>query len=212
MFQRRQCTLLETPIVSGLNDELDLGRDLTSISDTDQWFGVIYKFPTVLHARASFSFDINPGSLQKTLVHVLSSLRDSPISMEITVANLDGYSLGRVDFKIGVGNGEGFDILDDSEVERILDRIENRGSFDTLDLAFHLHYVIEDGRSHKVHEDHYIMRFAFRPGRVELLVHHLKGMRRVDSVELVRLLLRQLNTELSRMRLPEVESEEISST
>jgi hypothetical protein len=185
---------------------------MSSDSKDDQWLGDVYEFPTVLHARASFVFDITVESLQKALVQALSALRDNPISKEITIANLDGYLQGKVAFKIGIGNWEGFDPLDSSGVERVLNRIENRGPFDTLDVVLHLHYGIGDGRVHKVHEDQYVTRLVFRPGRVELLVHHLKGMRRIDPHDLVGLLLRQLNTEMSRARLPEVELEKISST
>jgi hypothetical protein len=185
---------------------------MSSGSNDDQWLGAVYKFPTVLHARASFSFDISIDSLQKALVQALSSLRETPISREITVANLGGYFQGKVAFKIGIGNGEGFDLLDSNEIERVLNRIENRGPFDSLDVVLHLNYGVEDGRIHKVHEDQYVTRLVFRPGRVELLVHHLKGIRRIDPHDLVNLLLNQLNTEMNRMRLPEAELEQITST
>lgn len=177
----------------------------------DEWLGVVYRFPTVLHGRAFFSFDVNPETLQKTLVNALSSLRDTAVSKEITVANLDGYSQGKVSFEIGVGNGEGFDILDANVVERLLNRIENRGTFDTLDIVLHLHYEIPDGRAHKIHEDQYITRLAFRPGRAEMLVNHVKGIRRIDPSELVELLLQRLNAEIDRVKLPRVELEQVSS-
>lgn len=185
---------------------------MTFDSVNDQWLGVVHKFPTVLHARASFSFDVSPESLQKTLIHALSSLSDIAISREISIANLDGYSEGRVSFKVGIGNGEGFDLLDSAEVERLLNRIENRGTFDTLDAVLYLHYAIQDGRIHKIHEDHYVTRLVFRPGRVEVLVHHLKGIRRIDPGELVALLFQQLNAAMGRARFPEVELEQVSST
>jgi hypothetical protein len=185
---------------------------MNSDSHDDQWLGAVYKFPTVLHGRASFSFDINVESLQKALVQALSSLSETPVSKEISIANLEGYLQGKVTFKIGIGNGEGFDLLDSSEIERVLNRIENRGPFDTLDVVLHLHYGIENDRIHKVHEDQYVTRLVFRPGRVELLIHHLKGIRRIDPQDLIELLLGQLNTEMSRARLPEVELEQVSST
>src|SRR6266540_30428 len=119
----------------------------------DQWLGALHQFPTILHARASLSFDVSPESLQKALVSALSSLRALSLPKMITVADKDGYSGGKIGFKIGVGNGEAFDVLDVAEEERILDRIENRGAFDALDLAFHLHYTIDDSRMHKLHED-----------------------------------------------------------
>jgi hypothetical protein len=185
---------------------------MTNVHDDDPWLGALHRFPTVLHARASFSFDINPESLQKALLSALSSLRSTSLPKEITVADRDGYAKGRVDFKIGIGNGRGFDILDAREEERIFNRIENRRPFNTIDMAFHLHYAIDDDLKHKVHEDHYVMRLVFQPGRVEVLVHHLKGMRRVEPSELVRLVLGALNTELSREELSEVDLKAINSS
>ncbi len=178
----------------------------------DLWLGELHGFPTILHARASLPFDISPVSFQKALVGALALLREASIFREISIADREGYERGSVSFKIGIGNGEGFDILDAKEEERVLDRIENRGAFYTLDLAFHIHYRIDDGQRHKVHEDHYLTRLVFDPGRVEMLVHHLKGVRRVEPVELLRLILDQLNTMLSRQRFPELDLEVINST
>ncbi len=178
----------------------------------DQWLGALHQFPTILHARASFSFDVSPDLLQKALVSALLSLRVLSLPRMITVADRDGYSGGKMGFKIGVGNGEGFDVLDAAEGERIFDRIENRGALSALDLVFHLHYTIDDSLKHKLHEDHYLVRLVFQPGRVEVLVHHLKGIKRVEPVELVTLILAQLNAELTRERFPLADLDSISST
>src|SRR6266581_2441249 len=187
---------------------------MTQVRDEygDEWLGALHRFPTILHARASLSFDVSPESLQKALVSALSSLRALCLPRMITVADRDGYSGGKIGFKIGVGNGEGFDVLDAGEEERILDRIENRGAFGAIDLAFHLHYTVDDSLKHKLHEDHYLVRLAFQPGRLEVLVHHLKGIKRVEPVELVSLILEQLNAELTRDGLPHAGLDSISST
>jgi hypothetical protein len=183
----------------------------TSLED-DPSLGTLDSFPTVLHARASFSFDINPESLQKALVVALASLRTNPKSREITLADRDGYSKGELAFRLGIGNGEGFDVLDAEEAERVFHRIENRGPLNVLDLAFYLHYSIGDGRRHRVHEDHYIFRLVFQPGRVEVLVHHLKGVRRVEPDELIRIMIQELNVELTRSRYSEIELETVDIT
>lgn len=177
--------------------------------EDDPSLGSLDDFPTVLHARASFSFDINPESLQKALVSALAALGSTPKSTEITVADRDGYFEGQVVFRLGIGNGDRFDIFDSKEEERVLNRIENRGPFNTLDLAFHLHYAIDDGLRHRLHEDHYVLRLVFQPGRVEVLVRHLKGVRRVEPDELIRLVLRELNIELGRNGYAELELETV---
>jgi len=178
----------------------------------DEWLGALHQFPTILHARASFSFDLSPDSFQKALVSALSSLRALTLPRMLTVADKDGYSGGKIGFKIGIGNGEAFDVLDAKEEERVLDRIENRGAFGALDLAFHLHYTIDDSRMHKLHEDHYLVRLVFQAGRVEVLVHHLKGIKRVEPVEVVRLILERLNIELANKRFPLADLESVSSS
>ena len=142
----------------------------------------------------------------------MASLRANPKPQEITVADQGGYSNGQLVFRLGIGNGDGFDVLDSKEEERVLHRIENRGSFNTLDLAIQLHYSMNDGRQHRVHEDHYILRLVFQPGRVEVLVHHLKGVRRVEPDELVRLIIQELNVELARDRYGKVELDAVDIT
>jgi hypothetical protein len=185
---------------------------LPTVLEEDPSLGTVDIFPTVLHARASFSFDINPESLQKALVSALASLRTNARSRQITVADRDGYLKGQLTFRLGIGNGDGFDVLDSKEEERVLHRIENRGSFNTLDLAFQLHYSVNDNRQHRVHEDHYILRLVFHPGRVEVLVHHLKGVRRVEPDEMVRLIVDELNVELTHYRYGRIELEAVDIT
>lgn len=178
----------------------------------DQWLGNLHSFPTILHARASLSFDIQSASLQKILVSALSSLRESPVSTKISVADVEGYSNGSAHFKVGIGNGDGFDILDSKERVRVLNRIENQGAFDSMDLAVHVQYRVDDGRMHKVHQDQYMIRLVFEPGRVEVMIHHQKGIRRVDPRELLELLVQHLNMELAREKFPSVNLESIIST
>ena len=185
--------------------------DTLKESDDDQWLGSLFQFPTVLHARVALSFDITRESFQRSLLSALSSLSRAFISKEISIADREGYAKGNVNFKIGIGNGDGLDILDGKEEERVLNRIENRGAFNILDLGFHLQYKINDGLRHRVHEDHYLIRLAFDRGRVEMLVHHLKGIRRVDTVELVRIVLDQLNNVLRRQQLPELSLQIVNS-
>jgi hypothetical protein len=180
--------------------------------DDDPWLGTLERFPTVYHARASWLYDINTESLQKAIFAGLRALGKEKKSLDITVADTPGYQSGEVSFKFGVGNKDGFDILDDKEAKRVIQRIEEKGTFGTLDLVFHLRYSVDDGKRHKVHQDQYLARLSFQPGRVELLLHHLKGVRRIAPDELVRILLSATNHELDRNKYPELELESLSST
>ena len=206
---------IELLIVNGFHSGLvrHSGLDILNESlDDDPWLGTLERFPTVYHARASWLYDINTESLQKAIFAGLHSLAQAKKSLEITVADIPGYQSGGVVFKFGVGNKDGFDILDDKEADRVIQRIEERGTFRTLDLVFHLHYSVDDGRRHKIHQDQYLARLTFQPGRVELLLHHLKGVRRVAPDELVRILLSATNRELGQNKYPELELESLTSS
>ena len=177
----------------------------------DEWLGSLFSFPTVLHARASFVFDINSLSLQKGLFSALSILRSSSMPFELSISSKDRYQTGKLRFEVGIGNGEGFDILDASEVRRLMGRIENRGAFPVIDLALKARFAIDDNRIHRIHKDHYVIRFVFQPGRFEMLIHHLKGLRRVDPTEVVELILKVLNVELVKEGLPRLAVASVNS-
>ncbi|HEV2120482.1 MAG TPA: hypothetical protein VGS11_10330 [Candidatus Bathyarchaeia archaeon] len=187
-------------------------RSLNQGTDDDPWLGTLERFPTIYHARASWLYDINTESLQKAILAALRTLSREKKPLDITVADIPGYKSGGVVFKFGVGNKDGFDILDDKEAKRVIQRMEEKGTFRTLDLVFQLHYSVDDGKRHKVHQDQYLARLTFQPGRVELLLHHLKGVRRIAPDELVHILLSATNHELGQNNYPELELESLSTS
>jgi hypothetical protein len=181
---------------------------LSQAVDDDPWLGTITRFPTVLHARASLVYDVTNETLQKTLVRCLLQLQQSARPIELSLSDNAGYLDGTVRFRVGVGSNDGFDILDGSEEDRVLRRILAHGGFQTLDLSFDLQYKVKSPGKHRVARDRYLTRLTFQTGRAEMLVHHLKGLKRVDPGEMVRLLLGITNAELLSKGYGEVAVEE----
>lgn len=184
---------------------------MSQVVDEDPWLGTLERFPIALHARASLVFDMNTDTLQRTLVHCLCQLQESIGTMELSLSDHPGYLDGTVGFRVGVGNREGCDILDAREEERVLRRIEERGTFPLLDFSLDLHYRVQGPGKHRVQRDRYLTRMSFQQNRVELLLHHLKGLKRVQPDELVHLLLSLVNTELARKGYTEVELETLQT-
>ena len=166
------------------------------VLDEDPWLGTVEHFPTVLHARASLVYDVNTDTLQRALFQSLLHLSESIRTMELTLSDYQGYLDGTVGFRVGVGNRDGFDILDSRVEERVLRRIAAQGVFKILDLSLDLHYKVRPKSRHRVQRDRYLTRMSFQTGRLELLVHHLKGLRRVAPPELIQLLCSDLNVKL----------------
>jgi len=131
--------------------------------------------------------------------------------MQLSLSAHPGYLDGTVGFRVGVGNHEGFDILDSREEDRVLRRLEARGVFQTLDFSLDLHYKVRGPSKHRVQKDRYMTRMSFQPDRVELLIHHLKGLKRVQPDELVHFLLSLLNKELAKKGYREVELETLQT-
>ncbi len=181
---------------------------LSQALDDDPWLGTVAKFPTVLHARASLVYDVTNETLQKTLVHCLLQLQQSIRPIELSLSDNAGYLDGTVHFRVGVGSNDGFDILDVSEEDRVLRRILANGVFQTIDLSFDLQYKVKSSGKHRVARDRYLIRLTFQTGRAELLVHHLKGLKRVDPGEMVQLLLEITNAELLNKGYGEIVMEE----
>jgi len=179
-----------------------------ALDDDDPWLGTIAKFPTVLHARASLVYDVTNETLQKTLIHCLLQLKQSIRPIELSLSDNEGYLDGTVRFRVGVGSNDGFDILDASEEDRFLRRILAHGVFQTLDLSFDLQYKVKSSGRHRVARDRYLTRLTFQTSRAELLVHHLKGLKRIDPGEMVRLLLEITNAELTSKGYGEIAIEE----
>ncbi len=180
--------------------------------EEDPWLGTLARFPTLLHARASLLFDVNLETLQRSIIQALLEVQETARPIEVSVADHAGYTMGTINFRVGVSNELGFNILDIKMGERLLRRIEERGPFRTLDIALHVEYGISDGKRHNLRGDRYIARLQFRPGSVEILLHHLKGLRRVQPDELVRFLVSIANSELAKGQYPGVEIETLVTT
>lgn len=181
---------------------------MSQVLDEDPWLGSIRRFPPVLHARASFVYDVTIETLEKTLIRCLMQLQESTRTIELSLSDRPGYLDGTVGFQVGVGNDDGFDILDAREEDRVLRRILAQGFLPILDFSLDLRYKIQSTSRHRVARDRYLTRLAFQPGRAELLVHHMRGLKRVDPGELIRLLLSITNAELAGKGYGEIELEE----
>jgi hypothetical protein len=180
--------------------------------DQDPWLGALHNFPTVLHSRASFDHEINTENLQRAVLLALRSISILKLPIEVSISDHDGYYQGTVSFRLGVGNDEAFDVFDDKEQERLLQRIENKGPFPTLDLAFNARYVVTDVKRHTAREDRFLARLLFRSDRMDVYVHHLRGMRRVEPEQIITMLIEQIDLQLQKLGYPRLRKENVSKS
>ncbi len=79
-------------------------------------------------------------------------------------------------------------------------------------MRSHVEYGISDGKRHNLRGDRYIARLQFRPENAELLLHHLKGLRRIQPDELVHTFISLVNSELAKEHYTKLEIETLTST
>jgi len=199
-------TLLLLPKAK-LEDAMSFGGE-----DHDPWLGALLNFPTVLHSRASFDHEINTENLQRAILQALRSISMLSLPIELSISDHDGYYPGTVSFKLGVGNAEAFDVFDYKEQERLLQRIEKKGPFPTLDLAFNLRYAVTDEKRHTAREDRFLARLLFRSDRMDVYIHHLRGMRRIGPEEIITMLIRQIDIELQKLGYPSLQKENVQKS
>jgi len=184
---------------------------LGQVLDGDSWIGEIRRFPTILHARASLAYDVTTVTLQKSLILSLKRIQESRQEIEVSLSDRKGYLEGTVGFKVGIGNDSGFDILDSAVEDKVLRKIIAQGPLPILDFGIDMRYRIQSPTRHRVAIDRYLTRFTFGTGKLELLVHHLQGLRRLEPGDLVQLLLSAVNNELASRGYQPMELEESMS-
>ncbi len=107
-----------------------------------------------------------------------------------------------VSFEIGVAEALDFNFLDEKEVDRFQSIIVEKEIF-ILDFFFVVRYHIVNDNEKRVplKFDYHMLRFMFQENSIELLICHERGTQRVSLEDLVTLIVKRINEELSQRRL-----------
>jgi hypothetical protein len=157
--------------------------------------GIYEGFPDVHHGVAVFSCEAGCGALQQALIQLFHRINVGGEPVEAPILSSQGISLI---LEIGVADGLAFNFIDDEELGRWVSLLRER-RLDTLDfILIARYYISREGRRRPLRFDYYILRFIFRPGALEIRVHHEKGTRRLPIEDLLRLLGEKISLELTR--------------
>jgi len=160
--------------------------------------GLYENFPEVHHGTARFSCAVPTQDIQIILLQFLQNLNRNKESISLPEFIRQGI---RVELEVGVADGLAFDYLNEESLERCLNAV-SKNALPVLDLFFVVRYYVVDGAKRKpLKFDYYIVRFLFREGEVEMLVHHERGPRHLAVEELVRFLYSKINHELKTKKM-----------
>ncbi len=107
-----------------------------------------------------------------------------------------------VSFEIGVAEDSDFNFLDEKEVDRFQTRIVEK-ELQILDFFFVVRYHVVNDNEKRVplKFDYHILRFMFQESSIQLLICHERGTQRVPLEDLVTLIVKRINEELSQRQL-----------
>jgi len=153
--------------------------------------GVLDNFPQTIHRTTRLASLISNRKLQQTLTEALQRLNKESVNMErIADPSMPQCSAS---FEFGIAETDGFNYLDDEEVDRVL-KVIHKDPFKTMDLFCCLRY-------HRKHEDkktplrfdYYLLRFIFEEKSLDMLVFHERGPRYVSPEDLTDLVVSRIN-------------------
>ena len=157
--------------------------------------GIYEDFPKVHHGVAVFSCEAECEALQRALIRLFHRINMGVEPVEAPALTSQGVSLI---LEIGVASGLAFNFIDDEEMGRWVDLLRER-KLDTIDfILIARYYVSRGGRRRPLRFDYYMLRFTFRPGAMEIRVHHERGTRRLPIEDLLRLLGEKISLNLMR--------------
>jgi len=156
-------------------------------------------FPRAIHGLARFTSQSSEGDLQRAILEALRRLNGETHRLEeVTVFPPSGH---RVNFELGVADGNTFSFLDSQEAARVQGAVAV-GPLPVLDfLCVACYRPPGRGGRGAPRFDYYLLRFAFQEAAVELRVFHERGPRHVSPGDLILFVERRVNEALLRNRL-----------
>lgn len=163
-------------------------------------------FPSIIHGVAQLSFKIPIVKLQDALIDSLHRLNGKRKTSALSVSDHPGIHKGELSFEVGIANGICFDYLDEEEVKKATEFLHSKGAYRLLDFMIILRYhYFREGKNIPLKFDYNLLRFIFYKDSVKLHLFHLKGIRRVSLDDFLRQIITNINIEIKRRRLKELQ-------
>jgi hypothetical protein len=162
--------------------------------------GRYQNFPETVHGVTRFGYQTPTRDIQKAILCILHRLNKETFSLGTVTPYLKQKC--EVGFEFGVAEGVGFNFLDQTELERCLESV-NEAEAEILDFFFAVRYhrAGDGGKRVPLRFDYYVLRFLFQESSLEMRIRHERGPRRVPLDDLTEFLVEQMNVELSQRQL-----------
>lgn len=157
-------------------------------------------FPKNIHGITSFETQNPTKETQKAILCTFHRLNKEAVDLSAVTPYLKQSC--EVGFEFGVAEGYDFNFLDQKELDRCLEAVDET-EMETLDFFFVVRYhnIRDDGNRVPLKFDYCVLRFVFDEGGLEMQIRHERGPQRVSLDDSAEFLVKQLNAELSEREL-----------
>ncbi len=154
------------------------------------------------HMPLQLSHENTISRMQNAIIQSLHRLNGNVERWPLSVAGREGASEGELSIEVGVANGMVFDYMNAQTVRSLYGFLGSGKTFPILDFlvvaTYHYHRA---GKKVALKFDHFLFRFTFHEGRVEVLLSHIKGPQRMPMDGVLNRVLRGIREEAERQRL-----------
>jgi hypothetical protein len=163
-------------------------RARAEVSPRVNWLGEFAHFPTTVHGIGRIAFRCPASEIKQAIVETMRQLDGREQFVPLSISGLQGEVDGRMGFEVGVANGTVFERLDEATALALREYVSKNDDLRILDFiliaTYHYH---EDKRQLPVRFDHHHIRFSFLPREKvgDVLIHHIRGTRRLPFDELL---------------------------
>ncbi len=158
--------------------------------------GFYENFPEDAHKTVHFTVSASKKRLQQAITQVFRKSNDETFTLEdVATPSIPQCTAF---FEFGIAEDNGFNYLDEKEVNRVL-KIINRKPFQIMDFFCALRYY--KGKNEKktpLKFDYYILRFTFEKKSTEIQVFHERGPRHVSPKEITDFVANRINKMFSK--------------
>lgn len=170
--------------------------------------GEFINFPETVHGRSIISFKSPIQKMQHAVIEAMLYLNGHEEPRLLSHSALSMEMQGVMGFEIGIADGIFFDNLDEETASGVTGYFSLKSGYRILDfLVITTYRYSREGRILPLKFDHHLLRFFFNAGKIEVLLHHSQGTRRLPLDELLQKIFDELRRIARRERLGKIKVE-----
>ncbi len=179
-----------------------------SIKLEEARLGEFINFSETVHGRSIISFKCPVQKMQRAVIDAMLYLNGHEEPRLLSLSALSMETQGVMGFEIGIADGIFFDNLDEETASGVTEYFSSNSGYRILDfLVVTTYRYSREGRILPLKFDHHLLRFLFNAGKIEVLLHHSQGTRRLPLDELLQIIFDELRRIVGRGRLGEMKVE-----